>query len=215
MGRLQKALSSIITFYQGAFIQDRQILDGVPIVNECIHSKLKANTPELLCKQDQGNAVDRVEWDLLIYLLCRMGFDLRWRKWIQESISSASFSILINGSPKGYFPAHGDLQQGDHYLFSCLSLSERLLARCLRRQVEPTFSLVSSKLWMPQLSLTSNLQTILSFSVVQMRIRQEISRPPNCAWSCVWIKSQLLQKQVNWCQGRWSSSHTLCQCYGM
>ena len=113
MGRLQKALSSIITFYQGAFIQDRQILDGVPIVNECIHSKLKANTPELLCKQDQGNAVVRVEWDLLIYLLCRMGFDLRWRKWIQESISSASFSILINGSPKGYFPAHGDLQQGD------------------------------------------------------------------------------------------------------
>ena len=53
-----------------------------------------------------------LDWHLL-YLMRRMDFRSKWRTWIKESISSATFSILINGSPKGFFPAERGLGQGD------------------------------------------------------------------------------------------------------
>eukprot|EP00268_Persea_americana_P006196 TRINITY_DN12216_c0_g1_i1.p1 TRINITY_DN12216_c0_g1~~TRINITY_DN12216_c0_g1_i1.p1 ORF type:complete len:103 (+),score=17.25 TRINITY_DN12216_c0_g1_i1:941-1249(+) len=54
-----------------------------------------------------------VDWDFLLYLMRRMGFHSKWRTWIKECISSATFTILINGSPKGFFPAERGLRQGD------------------------------------------------------------------------------------------------------
>lgn len=37
----------------------------------------------------------------------------RWINWITHSISLVRFSILINGSPSGYFPSQRSLRQGD------------------------------------------------------------------------------------------------------
>ena len=64
-------------------------------------------------KRSLEKAHDRVDWKFLQYMLRRMGIKEKWRKWIHECVSSAWFSIMINGSPKGFFPAERGLRQGD------------------------------------------------------------------------------------------------------
>lgn len=106
--RLQKVLPLIISQNQGAFVHGPQILDGVLITNECIHSKHRDKLPGVLCKLDFEKAYDRADWSFLSYLLRRMGFGEKWRRWIQECVSTVKLSILINGSSKGFFtPTRG------------------------------------------------------------------------------------------------------------
>ena len=75
--RLQKSLPKLISVAQGAFVRGRQILVGVLISNECIHSKKKEKRPGLICKLDMEKAYDRVEWGFLQYLMRRMGFGVK------------------------------------------------------------------------------------------------------------------------------------------
>ena len=43
----------------------------------------------------------------------RVGTGKKWSGWINNCVSSAYFSISINGSAKGYFKSSRGLRQGD------------------------------------------------------------------------------------------------------
>ena len=43
----------------------------------------------------------------------QMGFGKKWSGWIDNRVSSAYFSILINGYAEGYFKTSCGLRQGD------------------------------------------------------------------------------------------------------
>ncbi|XP_016207963.1 uncharacterized protein LOC107648665 [Arachis ipaensis] len=42
-----------------------------------------------------------------------MGFGIRWRTWVKECVTTASMSVLINGSPSKPFKMERGLRQGD------------------------------------------------------------------------------------------------------
>jgi hypothetical protein len=46
-------------------------------------------------------------------MLRRCGFGERWCSWIAHCISLVRFSVLVNGTPAGFFGSSSGLRQGD------------------------------------------------------------------------------------------------------
>ncbi|GKV03088.1 hypothetical protein SLEP1_g15456 [Rubroshorea leprosula] len=111
--RLNKALNSIIGENQSAFIEGRQLVDGVVVANEAIDGARKRKSRCFIFKIDFEKAYDKVSLSFLDYMMERMGFDIVWRGWISKCLRSNMVSVLVNGSATKEFSMTRELRQGD------------------------------------------------------------------------------------------------------
>ncbi|RVX23652.1 Transposon TX1 uncharacterized 149 kDa protein [Vitis vinifera] len=100
--RLKKVIGKVVSIAQNAFVKGRQILDASLIANEVIDSWQKRKEKGLICKLDIEKAYDSINWKFLMKVLQKMGFGPKWMGWMWSCVSSAKFSILVNGVPAGF-----------------------------------------------------------------------------------------------------------------
>nr|CAN70698.1 hypothetical protein VITISV_029728 [Vitis vinifera] len=133
--RIKKVMGKVILESQNAFVEGRQIWYAVLIANEAVDSRLKDNVGGVLCKLDIEKVYDHVSWSFLLAVLKKMGFGERWIKWIDWCISTVKFSVLINGSPSGFFQSSRGLKQGDPLSPYLFMIAMEVFSSMLRRAI--------------------------------------------------------------------------------
>ncbi|KAG9447964.1 hypothetical protein H6P81_014092 [Aristolochia fimbriata] len=111
--RLRTVLHEVISSNQSAFLKGRQIIDSPLMIHELLHHYKKRGLKGMILKLDFEKPFDKVSWAFLNWMMLQMNFLSRWCEWIASCISSARYSIIINGSVHDYFKGSRGLRQGD------------------------------------------------------------------------------------------------------
>ena len=113
--RLKRILPKIITNHQSAFTKSRLISDNILVVFESLHSmqKHKGKYDFMAIKLDMSKVYDRIEWPYLKAVMAKFGFNVQWIKLIMLCVTIVSYSILVNGEPKGMIHPSRGIRQGD------------------------------------------------------------------------------------------------------
>ena len=108
-------MPKIITEHQSAFTKRWLISDNILVAFESLHSIQKhiGKDDFMAIKVDMSKAHDRVEWAYLELVMKKLGFNDQWVKLLMVCVTVVSYSILVNGEPKGLIHPSRGIRQGD------------------------------------------------------------------------------------------------------
>lgn len=113
--RIKPILEYIISPSQSAFIPNRGMNDKIIISHEMHHLNKKRGKMGLMAIEiDMAEAYDKVEWKVFINILKCNGFHDCFINLINACLSAVSFSILVNGSPYGFFSSSRNKARGPY-----------------------------------------------------------------------------------------------------
>ena len=144
--RFKKVLLIIISESQSAFQSNKAISNNIMIALEMLHHmKTQKSRRQILCPL---KAYDQVEWSFLTNIMKKMGFCEAWISLIFNCVSTVSYSILVNGEPKGNIILPRGIRQGDPlspFLFlCCLEGLNRMLQQAAQENSIRGYSLCKS-----------------------------------------------------------------------
>lgn len=84
-------------------------------------------------KVDMAKAYDMVEWAPLMAILKIHGFSEQLCNMILACVSTVRYSVLVNGSPFGYFSSSRGLRPGDPMSPALFTILANILSRLLAR----------------------------------------------------------------------------------
>ncbi|XP_026437318.1 uncharacterized protein LOC113335496 [Papaver somniferum] len=117
----------------------RNIHENITVASEMINDlKTKRKNGNLGLKLDITQAFDTVSWSFVLEVFRRYGFSQNWCSWILAILNSARISILLNGSPEGFFKINRGLRQGNmkslHNLLALLGKYQSASGQTVCRQ---------------------------------------------------------------------------------
>ncbi|KAK4381223.1 Transposon TX1 uncharacterized protein [Sesamum angolense] len=132
VSRIREILDLLISPSQNAFVPGRLIGDNILLAQELFSGYNQCRLPpRCALKVDLRKAYDTVEWDFLIATLQMFGFPAVFIRWIEECVTSAHYSVVVNGGQlieqDGEFQYHWRCK--DLNLFQ-LSFADDLLLFC-------------------------------------------------------------------------------------
>jgi hypothetical protein len=133
--RIKSFLSFGISKEQFGFLEGRQIIDAIGVVQEALHSIKVKNIKALVLKLDLIKAYDRVDWGFLRLVLLQVGMSLEATDWILGCVTTANFVVLINGRPTNFFKSTRGLRQGFPLSPLLFLLVVEGLSRAIQEQV--------------------------------------------------------------------------------
>ncbi|WZZ77741.1 hypothetical protein YC2023_098313 [Brassica napus] len=111
--RLKSILPEAIEANQCAFIKDRLLLENVLLATELVNGyHNRKNSDRCTIKFDISKAFDTVRWSFITDVLRAMGIPDLFVHWINVCISTAAFSVSVNGSLEGFFTSARGIRQG-------------------------------------------------------------------------------------------------------
>ena len=100
---MKEVLGKSISAEQFGFLLGRQIIDAAMIIQETMDTIKLKKFSALILKLDLEKAYDKVVRSFLNLILVQIGLPLKVSQWIMSCVNSASFVVLINGSPMDFF----------------------------------------------------------------------------------------------------------------
>lgn len=109
-------LPDIISITHSAFIPGRLIINNILVAYETLrtmNTQMWSKVEFMGLKLDMSKTYDRVEWEFLERMMCRLGFSPRWTQLVMTSVRTVTYSVIVNGNPVGHIKPIRGIRQGD------------------------------------------------------------------------------------------------------
>ncbi|KAG7543362.1 Reverse transcriptase domain [Arabidopsis thaliana x Arabidopsis arenosa] len=134
---LKIILPDFIEPNQSAFVKGRLLLENVHLAAELVKDYHKDTlSPRSAIKFDISKSFDTVQWPFIVGIFRALGFPDLFINWIYVCISTAYFSVVVNGELEGFFASHRGVRQGCFLSPYIFVMVQNVLSRLLNKAAQ-------------------------------------------------------------------------------